>query len=160
MKSSQLKQFVPALILAVVMFGVFTQSNIAVAQETGPVTVTAKAPFAQTVATFRKMVAKNGMMVLSELNQGKILSMTGLKLNAVTLFVGNPAIGKKIFSANHGVGVAIPVRINIYEGKDGLTYINYVKPSVQLASFHNEVIGKVAAMLDKKLGMLTSMLSK
>ncbi len=160
MNSIQLKKFFPAFILAVVMFGVFTQSNLAVAQDNSLVTVTAKAPFAKTVDTFRKMVAKNGMMVLSELNQGKILSMTGLKLNAVTLFVGNPNIGNKMFSANHGVGVAIPVRINIYEGKGGKTYINYVKPSAQLAAFHNEKIGKVAAMLDKKLGMLTFMLSR
>jgi len=98
--------------------------------------------------------------VLSELNQGKILSMTGMKLNTVTLFVGNPTIGKKLFSANHGVGVAIPVRINIYEGADGKTLINYVKPSAQLAFFPNEAIQKVGAMLDKKLAMLTSMLSK
>ncbi|PJB81351.1 MAG: hypothetical protein CO090_03345 [Acidobacteria bacterium CG_4_9_14_3_um_filter_49_7] len=160
MKSTQLKKFFPALVLAVVMFGVFTQSNLAVAQDSNLVTVIAKAPFAQTVDAFRTMVAKNGMMVLSELNQGKILSMTGMKLNTVTLFVGNPTIGKKLFSANHGVGVAIPVRINIYEGADGKTLINYVKPSAQLAFFPNEAIQKVGAMLDKKLAMLTSMLSK
>jgi uncharacterized protein (DUF302 family) len=160
MKSTQLRKFFPAFVLVMVMFGVFTQSNAAVAQDSNLVTVNAKAPFAETVAALRTMVAKNGMMVLSELNQGKILSMTGLKLNAVTLFIGNPNIGKKLFSANPGVGVAIPVRVSVYESKDGKTHINYVKPSVQLASFKSEVIQKTAAMLDKKLGMLTSMLSK
>ena len=160
MKSTQLKKFFPAFVLAVILFGAFTQSNAAVAKDSNLVTVTSKAHFSETVSALRTMVAKNGMMVLSELNQGKILSMTGLKLNAVTLFIGNPNIGKKLFSANPGVGVAIPVRVNIYEGKDGKTHINYVKPSVQLASFKSEVIQKTAAMLDKKLAMLTSMLSQ
>ena len=160
MKSIKLRNIFSALVLAVFILGAFADSSPAYAAENSLVTVSTKAPFAKTVATFRKMVAKNGMMVLSELNQGKILSMTGLKLNAVTLFVGNPNIGKKLFSANHGVGVAVPVRINIYEGADGKTYINYVKPSAQLASFNNEVIRKVAGMLDMKLAKLTSMLSQ
>ncbi|NOZ12578.1 MAG: DUF302 domain-containing protein [Acidobacteria bacterium] len=160
MKSKGLKTIFPAFVLALLIGGVLFQASPAYAQENSLVTVTAKAPFAETVEMFRRMVARNGMMVLSELNQGKILSMTGLKLNAVTLFVGNPAIGKKLFSADHGVGVAVPIRINLYEGVDGKTHINYVKPSAQLRSFKGEAIGKIAAMLDMKLAKLTSMLSR
>lgn len=144
----------------ILLAGSFTQSSKIFAAGTIPVTVQSKQSFENTVSEVRKLVKQNGMMVLSEVNQGKILSMTGLSVNAVSLFVGNPQIGNKLFSADHGVGVAVPVRLNIYKGTNGKTYINYVKPSDQLASFKNERIQKIAQNLDKKLAMLTGMLSK
>lgn len=150
-----------AFFFSVILFaGTFTQSSSTFAAETGPVTVQSKQSFDNTISEIRKLVKQNGMMVLSEINQGKILSMTGISINAVSLFVGNPQLGNKLFSADRGVGIAVPVRLNIYKGEDGKTYINYVKPSDQLASFTNENIQKIAQNLDKKLAMLTGMLSK
>jgi uncharacterized protein (DUF302 family) len=146
---------------SVVLFaGTLIHPSEAYAEGSVPVTVQSKQSFENTVSEIRKLVAKNGMMVLSELNQGKVLSMTGLSLNSISLFVGNPQIGNKLFSADHGVGIAVPVRLNIYEDTDGKTYITYVKPSDQLASFKNENIQKIAQNLDEKLAMLSGMLSK
>lgn len=135
------------------------QSNI-LAEDTGLVTVQSKESFDATVKDLRQYISKNGMMVLSELNLGKVLSMTGLSLNAISLFVGNPQIGNKLFSANKGVGIAVPVRLNIFENKDGKTYVSYVRPSEQLSTFNEEVIQKTAKMLDKKLEQLTGMISR
>lgn len=137
-----------------------TVINSAVAQTNGFVTIQSKSSFEKTVDQLKELVTKNGMMVLSELNQGKVMEMTGLRLNAISFFVGNPIIGKKLFAANHGVGIAIPVRINVYEDTDGKTYVNSVKPSDQLAPFKNEDIKNTSIMLDEKLSMLTGMLSK
>lgn len=154
------------LVLAAVLWvtiifgGISAFSNTTYAQSSGLVTVQSGESFNNTVNEIRKMVAKNGMMVMATLNQGKILSMTGISLKATSLFIGNPNIGNKLFSADRGVGIAVPVRLNIYEGKNGKTYINYVKPSEQLANFKNKEIQKIAQMLDKKLEMLTGMLSK
>ncbi|MEJ2615695.1 MAG: DUF302 domain-containing protein [Ignavibacteriaceae bacterium] len=144
----------------ILMAGTFPRSGEVFAEGTSPVTVQSKQSFDNTVSEIRTMVKKNGMMVLSEINQGKILSMTGLSVKAVSLFVGNPQIGNKLFSADHAVGLAVPVRLNVYEGTDGKTYINYVKPSDQLGSFNNKEIQMIAQKLDQKLAMLTGMLSK
>ncbi len=147
--------------IAALMLGVILSTGTTVqAQPADPVTVQSGEDFDQTVETLRQLVSKNDMMVMSEINQGKILSMTGLQLNATSLFVGNPNIGNKLFSADRGVGVAVPVRVNIYEATDGNTYINYVKPSQQLASFNNEQISKIGQMLDENLAKLTSMLAQ
>ena len=149
------------IFLSLLLFaGTFPRSGEVFAEGTSPVTVQSKQNFDNTVSEIRKMVKKNGMMVLSEINQGKILSMTGLTVKAVSLFVGNPQIGNKLFSADHAVGLAVPVRLNVYEGKDGKTYVNYVKPSDQLASYKNNEIQMIAKKLDQKLAMLTGMLSK
>jgi len=129
-------------------------------QDTGLVTITANGSFDNVVAKFKKTVAKNGMMILGEINQGKILSMTGLKINAVSLFVGNPTIGNKAFSANAGIGIAIPVRVFIFEDKAGKVNLSYVKPSRQFAPFQNKQITMIGQKMDEKLGALTGMLAK
>ena len=159
MKSNNIYHSIFLSVFVLLFLSTITPANLLFAEETGFVEVQSKLSFDQTVEELRQMVAKNGMMVLSELNQGKILSMTGLELNGLSLFVGNPNIGNKLFSADRGVGVAIPARINIYENSDGKTYLNYFPLSKQLAGYKNEEIQKIAKMLDEKLAKLTGMLS-
>lgn len=157
MKSfNQFRAFLLILLLTV-MFG---SSEVLLAQDTGLITVQSKAPFEKTVESLRKMVSQNQMMVLAEIHQGKILSMTGLKFNGISLFLGNPTIGKKLFTANKAVGLAVPIRVNIFQDTDGKTYVNYIKPSRQMATFGNEQINMIAKMLDGKLEKLTSMLAR
>ena len=148
------------VVITVLFFGSLTNSNLLYAHDSGVVTIQSKKSFDDTVSALRQLIAKNGMMVLAEVNHGKILSMTGLDINGVALFVGNPQVGKKLFTANRGTGLAVPIRVNIYEGTDGKTYVNYVKPSSQLASFDSEEIDMIGKMLDEKLAMLTGMISK
>ena len=155
----KLKLNLAGIFLAAFLFAGFSQSSQLYAQS-NVVTVQSTKSYDETVSEIRTLIAKNGMMVLAEINQGKILSMTGLKMNGESLFVGNPQIGKKIFSQDLGAGLAVPVRLNIYEGKDGKTYVNYTKPSAKLASFKNKMIDKIGMMLDKKLSMLTGMIAK
>lgn len=153
--------FVAMLVVVTIMFaGVIGNSGSLYAQDNGVVTVQSQKSFSGTIDEAKKLIAKNGMMVLSEINQGKILSMTGIDVKGTSLFVGNPQVGNKLFSADRGAGLVVPVRLNIYEGKDGKTYVNYVKPSFQFETFKNNKINKIAKMLDQKLGMLTGMLSK
>ncbi len=138
------------------MFG-FTQS--ANAQSVEPVTVQSKMDYNGTINAIKKAVSGGGMMVLAELNQGKILSMTGLQVKGHSFFVGNPNVGKKAFSADPSVGLVIPVRINVYE-KNGKTYVNYFKPSDLFASFNDKKVKMIGGKLDEKLGMMMKMISK
>lgn len=127
----------------------------------GPgVAVTTSGSVSETISKLRKMVSGNGMMVMGELNQGKALSMTGINVQSETLFVGNPQIGKKLFSANPGAGAVVPVRINVYQDTDGKTVVRYIPPSQELEKFHNSEITQVGQMLDMKLKDMTSMLGQ
>jgi len=160
MKKSNLSKFVAALALAVLIAGSLIQMSPAYAQDNGLVTVQSKMPYEQTVDHLKQGVAKNGMMVMSEINQGKMLAMTGIKLKAVSLFVGNPTVGNKLFSADRAVGFAVPIRVNVYDDASGNTYISYVKPSSQLSALNNKNVDMIANMLDQKLQMLTGMFAK
>ena len=127
----------------------------------GPgVHVVAQGSVPDVLARIKKMVAANGMMVMGELHQGKVLSMTGLKTQSETLFVGNPTVGKKLFSAEPGAGLVVPVRINVYADARGRTIVRYIPPSKQLAAFGNGSVDKVASRLDGKLDKLVWMIGQ
>lgn len=104
-----------------------------------------------------KLVAKSGMMVMAEVDQGKMLSMTGMKLKARLFLVGNPTVGKKVFEQNHAVGLYVPLRIFVYNDASGKTFIAYDKPSSLLSQFDSKEISMVGKMLDEKLSGLASM---
>jgi len=122
------------------------------------VQVKAAGSVSDVINKLKGMVHKNGMMVMGELHQGKVMSMVGLSIESESIFIGSATVGKKAFSANPGAGVAVPVRINVYKAADGSTMVAYVPPSRVLAGYHNPMLSKVAGMLDGKLKMMTGML--
>ncbi len=122
------------------------------------VQVKASGSVSDVVDRLKGMVHKNGMMVMGELHQGRVMSMVGLSIESESIFVGNATVGKKLFGANPGAGIAVPVRINVYKAANGSTMVAYVPPSRVLSVYHNRKINKVASMLDGKLKKMTGML--
>ena len=145
------------LFAAILMIGSFSFTTVQ-AQSIKPMTVKSSKDFDGTIDAIKKAVSGGGMMVLSELNQGKVLSMTGLTINAHSFFVGNPTVGKQAFQADPSVGLVIPVRINVYQ-ENGATYVNYFKPSDLFSSFDNSDVKSLAEKLDGKLAMMMKMVS-
>jgi uncharacterized protein (DUF302 family) len=121
------------------------------------VTIASDKSFEDVSSLVKSLVAKNGMMVMAEVNQGKMLSMTGLSLKATLFVVGNPTVGKQLFEQDHGVGLYVPLRVFVYADASGKTFVSYDRPSALLAQFQNEKIGMIAQMLDQKLDGLANM---
>lgn len=124
------------------------------------VTVDSSKSFEQVVDALKSLVAKNGMMVMAEVNQGQMLSMTGLSLKATLFLVGNPTVGKQLFEQDHAVGLYVPLRVSVYADANGKTHVEYDRPSSLLGQFKNEQIAMIAKMLDEKLDGLASMAAK
>lgn len=124
------------------------------------VTISSNKSYDQTVAVFKMGVSKGGMMVMSTVDQGNMLKMTGLNMKGTLFLVGNPNVGKQVFEKDPAAGLYLPVRVYIYEGQDGKTYLSYDKPSGVLKQFNNPGIDQVANMLDQKLDMLTHMVAQ
>lgn len=158
MKNLKSKKIAFSLMLAFTVLSFFS-ATIAQAQQAKLITVKSVKSFDETVAGIKKSVADAGMMVLAEINHGKILSMTGLSVNAESIFIGNPNVGKEAFSENTAVGLAIPLRVNVYEEK-GVAYINYFTPSSELGYFKGDKVKMIGGELDKKIAMLTGMFAK
>jgi uncharacterized protein (DUF302 family) len=113
--------------------------------------------FDEVTKAVKSLVAKNSMMIMAEVDQGKMLSMTGLNLKATLYIVGNPVVGKQLFEQDHAVGLYVPVRIFVYSDASGKTYVSYDKPSTLLSQFQNPKVNMVADMLDQKLEGLANM---
>jgi len=124
------------------------------------VNVPSNKSFEQTVDAFKMAVNKGGMMVMSTVDQGNMLKMTGLEMKGTLFLVGNPNVGKKVFDQNAAAGLYLPLRVYIYQGSDGKAYLSYDKPSVVLKPFNNSHIDETAGMLDQKLDMLTHMVAQ
>lgn len=157
MKKLQLKKSLLKMVVALFAVSLFSfqQANA----QSNLVTVKSSKSYDATVSGIKKGVPGAGMMVLAEINHGKILSMTGLSINAESLFIGNPNVGKQAFSANMAVGLAIPLRVNVYE-ENGTTYINYFTPSSELGNFKGDKVKMIGQEMDKKIAMLTAMVAK
>lgn len=151
--------FTGLLALVLVLTSVATGVSQASAADAVVRTV-AKGSVDQVLDGLKKMVADHGMMVMGELHQGKVLEMTGLKVQSETIFVGNPAVGKQFFEIEPGAGVVLPVRVNIFQNAEGKTVVAYIPPSRQLAGFGNPMLDKTAAMLDEKFAGMVGMLGK
>lgn len=121
------------------------------------VTIGSTKSFDSVVESLKALVAKNGMMVMAEVNQGQMLSMTGLSLKATLFLVGNPTVGKQIFEQNHAAGLYIPLRVFVYEDASGKAFVSYDRPSSLLGQFKNDKVKAVGDMLDKNLGGLATM---
>jgi uncharacterized protein (DUF302 family) len=83
------------------------------AAQSARVTVPSQRNFDQTVSRLKSAVAQGGMMIMATVDQGNMLSMTGLKLKATLFLVGNPIVGKNVFEQNHGAGFYIPLRVYV-----------------------------------------------
>ena len=121
------------------------------------VTVASSKSFENVVEAVKSLVAKNGMMVMAEVNQGQMLSMTGLSLKATLFLVGNPTVGKQVFEQEHAAGLYIPLRVFVYADASGKTFVSYDRPSSLLGQFGNDKVSMVAKMLDEKLEGLATM---
>jgi uncharacterized protein (DUF302 family) len=129
------------------------------AAQTGRVSVPSQHPFDQTVGALKSAVGQGGMMVMATVDQGNMLSMTGLRLKATLFLVGNPTVGKKLFEQDRAVGLYVPLRVFVYEDKDAKTYVSYDKPSELLGQLNNQEIDQTARMLDQKLDSLVQMVT-
>lgn len=105
--------------------------------------------YAATVSALQHAVKNNGLMVMGKVNQKAILSMTGLHLQGAESFlIGNPRVGKKLFSMNPAVAAVVPSRISVWV-QSGTTYIGYFQPSSQMGAISAE-LAKPGKMLDMK----------
>jgi uncharacterized protein (DUF302 family) len=133
-------------------------ASAAMAQEQR-VSIPSNKSFEQTIDAFKTGVSKGGMMIMSTVDQGNMLKMTGLEMKGTLFLVGNPTVGKQVFEKDPGAGLYLPLRVYIYQASDGKTYLSYDKPSSLLKPFNNSSIDQTATMLDQKLAMLTQMVA-
>src|SRR5258707_7631963 len=92
------------------------------------VSIPSSKSYDQTMEAFKMAVGKGGMMVMSTVDQGNMLKMTGLDMKGTLFLVGNPNIGKQVFEKDPAAGLYLPLRVYIYRGSDNKTYLSTTNP--------------------------------
>lgn len=147
MKSVSPKHLVPGLALVAALAAAPAFASGTFVQKTS------SHGFAATVSALKRSVSASGLMVMGQVNQARVLSMTGLRLEGAHAFlVGNPTLGKKLFSMNPAVGAVVPVRVYVW-ASGGAVHVGYFRPSDLLTSISPK-LARPGHMLDKKLAAI------
>jgi len=91
------------------------------------------------------------MVLFTIFEHGNLLRLKGTPANAKQYLVGNPVIALKMTREDIRAGLYAPLRILVYENKDGIVVVEYDLPSSLFAQLNNEKINTVALSLDEKL---------
>jgi uncharacterized protein (DUF302 family) len=92
-----------------------------------------------------------GLMIFAVFDHGAALNMGGARTNAKQYLIGNPLTA--IQMSQHDIRAALyaPLRVLVYERKEGETIVEYDQPSSQFGQFGRAEVTEVARTLDVKL---------
>jgi uncharacterized protein (DUF302 family) len=107
-------------------------------------------------AKIEAMAGPSGFMLFATHNHGALLRLAGQKRKAVQYVVGNPLFAFQMTQHDIRASLYAPLRVLVYEDKDGKTCVEYDKPSSLFGQFGDGQITPTAAMLDKKLEALVA----
>jgi uncharacterized protein (DUF302 family) len=105
-------------------------------------------------AYFRAQAGPSGFMRFAVFDHGDWLAKFGRSARIRSYILGNPLVARTMIVHDSGVGLNVPVRVLIYEGRDGRTRIAYDVPSTLMGRLNNPEVTKAAVLLDGKLRAL------
>ena len=105
-------------------------------------------------AKIEAMAGPNGFMLFSTNDHGSLLTLAGQKRKAIQYVVGNPLFALQMTQHDIRASLYAPLRVLIYEDSEGMTCVEYDRPSSLFGQFGNDRIASTAAMLDRKLEAL------
>lgn len=111
-----------------------------------------------TVDKLQKVVSSKGFKIIARVDHAAAAKKVGLDLRPTELLIfGNPAVGTQLMLSNQRIGLDLPVRIVVFENRDGSTVISY-HPPAEIAADH-QVTDKVATVrnMSKALDKLTTL---
>jgi Domain of unknown function DUF302 len=102
----------------------------------------------------RSFEADSGFMRFLSLNHGSFLTLMGFPARVRQYTIGNPLIAATMLQHDVGAALNVPVRLVIYQGKDGRTRLGYDRPSSLMDRLGNPELSAAARKLDAKLAAL------
>ena len=99
---------------------------VTLAGNDGVVRVRSAYPIGETVDRLKKDIVGKGIKFFDEIDQSKLATDSGNKLNpSVLLIFGNPPLGTQFITANANAGLDWPVRLLVFENDKGEVWTAY-----------------------------------
>lgn len=108
----------------------------------------------------RKIEARlgsSGFMKFFEVDHGPWMALHGVKVKSKQYIIGNPLIAARIVPHDAAAGTYVPLRVGLYEDKQGKAWLQYDRPSASLGLLRDPRIDEVGRLLDDKLARLAEM---
>jgi uncharacterized protein (DUF302 family) len=110
-------------------------------------------------AALTKLAGRDGLAIHYEAAHGDWLVLNGGRRNGNVYYIGNVLSAVAMTRQNFGAGLYAPLRVAVYEDKDGTTF-EYDRPSTLFAQFHDPKIDEVAHSLDDRLAALIAVVAR
>ncbi len=99
----------------------------------------------------------SGFMKFFEVDHGPWMAIDGVKVKSKQYVIGNPLIARRVVPHDPAAGFYVPVRVGVYEDKQGKVWLQYDRPSASLGLSRDPRIDEVGRLLDHKLARLAEM---
>lgn len=114
---------------ALIAIAIVTSAHISTAEaggRDGIVTVKSRYTVSETVNRIKRNVEEKGITLFGVIDQARLGNDVGNKVRPSRLMLfGNPALGTTFITANPLAGLDWPVRVLVYQAKDGSVYAAY-----------------------------------
>lgn len=127
----------------------FLGSRTTVEAQAEEVTLTSRAPFATVAAALEKAITDHDMGLVCRANAQQGAVSRGVKIpgNQVLMVFRND-FAVRLINAEPRAAYQAPIRIYLYENKDGTASLIYVRPSFLFRPYGHPEVTKVGAELD------------
>ena len=115
-----------------------------------------KASWEQVKQAIEQRLGSSGFSVFSKVEQGQLLSFAGKPRRVIQYAVGNPLLAIQMIEHVPEVALYAPLRLAVYEGEGGTTFIAYDRFSSLLCQYHRPEIAAVAQLVEEKLEALVA----
>ena len=116
----------------------------------------AHASWEQITQAIEQRLGTSGFSIFSKVEQGQLLSLAGKPRRVVQYAIGNPLLAIQMIEHVPEIALYAPLRLAVYEGEDGKTFIAYDRFSSLLSQYQRVEIAAIAKLVEQKLEELVA----
>ena len=117
---------------------------------------TPNATFEQAVQLVEQQLGTSGFTILSKIEPGALLTLSGKPTRAAQYAIGNPLLAIQMIEHAPEVALYAPLRLVVYENRAGKAVVAYERFTSQLAQYPYPEVAAVAQLVEHKLDELVA----
>jgi uncharacterized protein (DUF302 family) len=110
----------------------------------------------QVTQAIDERMGTSGFSIFSKREAGNLLALAGKPRRVIQYSVGNPLLAIQMIERVPEVALYAPLRLAVYEGEQGKTFIAYDRFSSLLAQYQQPEVTRVAQHVEEKLEELVA----
>ena len=118
--------------------------------------ITPNASWEQAVQLVEQQLGTSGFTILSKIEPGALLRLSGKPTRATQYAIGNPLLAIQMIEHAPEAALYAPLRLVVYENRAGNAVVAYERFTSQLAQYPHPEIAPVAQLVEQKLEELVA----